>query len=338
MPVNTENGNYCIKVQPRYVVAYWQSLSRKVKVNYDENFNFNNGVQVPTWKQNFKNKNRKECISKTSVKKIKLAVDYMVYLAKPKKIYNFNTKTFFTFKLNFFTATLSSSQCHSDLVIKRDILRPFLDYLRKRYKIDRYVWRLEKQKNGSSHFHLIMDKYIPWWILREKWNYYQSLCGYISRYRESQLAWHAEGFKPRPELYKTWPLEAQRKAFITGQANDWNDPNSTDIHSIKKIRDVGSYITKYITKPNENEQSVDDIQGRIWAVSESLGNLNPDSLDWDSITGDEINKISQHKLCHAVSSDYYTVFYIPCCYLGKIGCNTLASMFQEWIQTKFPDD
>jgi hypothetical protein len=336
--MNTDNGNYCLKVQPRYVVAYWQCLTRHVKPKYDEIFNLNSRDQTPAWKNNFANNSRKVNLSKTSVKKIKLAVDYMVYLAKPKKIYNFKTKTFFTFRLNFFTATLSSPQLHSDLVIKRDILQPFLDFIRKRYKVTKYVWRLEKQKNGSSHFHLILDKYIPWWILREKWNYYQECLGYISRYRENQLNWHANGFRYRPELHETWSLEKQRQAYIVGQANDWRNPNSTDIHSIQKIRDVGSYISKYITKDPASVTPGDICQGRIWAVSECLGNLNPDSLDWDSITGDEVNKLSNHKMCHTVNSDYFTVFYISCSLLGKIGCPVLYSMFQEWIKNKFPDE
>jgi hypothetical protein len=306
------------------------------KKHYSPTLEFSSD-ESETWKENFKSKVRHNYLSKTSIKKIKLTVDYMVYLAKPKKIYNFKTKTFFTFKLNFFTATLSSQQIHTDLEIKRDILRPFLDFLRKKYKVTRYVWRLEKQGNGSSHFHLILDKYIPWWILRERWNYYQELLGYISRYRDNQLSWHDGSFRPRPELFNTWSLEAQRKAYITGLQNDFQDPNSTDIHSIQKIKDVGAYITKYITKDPIFSEDNNEPVGRIWAISESLCNLNPESADWDSITGAEILKLSQHKNCHTVESQYFTVFYIPCYYLKSIGCPCLNSMFLEWIKLKFPD-
>ena len=73
----------------------------------------------------------------------------------------------------FITLTLSSIQKHSDNFIKRYMLGAFIKSIKLNYGVKYYYWRAEKQKNGNIHFHLIVDKYIDYNSLRQKWNLIQ---------------------------------------------------------------------------------------------------------------------------------------------------------------------
>lgn len=148
-------------------------------------------------------------------KRVRLAIDWLVYLAKDKPLYDKEQKAHVTFKLNFITLTLSSKQIHTDNEIKSKLLNQFLTEIRTKYNCSNYLWRAESQRNGNIHFHVVTDVFIPWRTLRTDWNRIQEKLGYISTY------------------------EAK-----TGKS----DPNSTDVHSINKIRNLASYLSKYCSK------------------------------------------------------------------------------------------
>lgn len=159
-------------------------------------------------------------------KKMTRAITYMAHLAEEKKVYNPKFNSTFKFRLSFITLTLASRQQHDDTTIKSELLHPFLDWLIKVYKVKFYVWKAERQKNQNIHFHLIIDKYIPYAIIRDKWNKYQDKLSYIRNY------WHSR------ENYSNFP-STQRDYFSV---------NSTDIHSTRKVKDLGKYMCKYMIK------------------------------------------------------------------------------------------
>ncbi|MCP9769442.1 hypothetical protein EGI22_16180 [Lacihabitans sp. LS3-19] len=110
----------------------------------------------------------------------------------------------------FVTLTLPFTQFHSDNTIKKQILSPFIEWLRsdanaihvngnhkgqqKGFGVQAYFWRAESQKNGRIHFHLIVDKYIPWDRIRAKWNQCCERLGYITFYSLSQKEKYKNGF------------------------------------------------------------------------------------------------------------------------------------------------
>lgn len=115
----------------------------------------------------------------------------------------------------FITLTLPSTQWHGDNTIKEKILKPFIKWLtssdneyfkigkrkgeKKGFNVKVYMWRAEAQKNKNIHFHLIVDRYIPWPRIREKWNQCVEYLGYVSRYRYMQEYYHRNGFSPNEE-------------------------------------------------------------------------------------------------------------------------------------------
>ena len=200
----------------------------------------------------------------------------MMYIAKPKIIPHGYRGAGLKFKINFITLTLPAKQVHPDKVIISEILQPFLNYLRKHYKVTNYIWRAEKQKNDNLHFHMLLDKFIDKSELRQLWNKYLQNLGYVRRYKENQLYWHNNGFQVRKKLLKYWPEEKQKEAYIKGIDQDWTNPNTTDIHSTKHIRHLKKYLCKYLCKNGKEVHKIEDltnipiadlltISGRLWA-------------------------------------------------------------------------
>lgn len=209
-------------------------------------------------------------VSKHSSGIMKDKIEMMLMMAKPQWVWSREEKKWFKFTLNFITLTLSSPQKHSDIWIKEKMLNTFLTRLRLEYKVHQYIWRAEAQANGRIHFHILINKYIHHSVIRSMWNKIQERQGYIKDYQEKY-------------------------------GN--NNPNSTDIHSIKKVRNISAYLSKYMTKEQKVTQATKDvynteiydnsiysvashrrvIEGRIWGCSyflSSLKGLVMECFDW----------------------------------------------------------
>ena len=210
-------------------------------------------------------------ISPTAKRKIRNTIDFIIFLAKPKKFHHNKYKKKFTFKINFLTLTLSSPQIHSDQTIKSELLDHFILQAKRKWNLGLYMWRAESQSNGNIHFHFVTDTFIPWSECRDLWNNIQNKLGYVDRFREKH----------------------------TGK---W--PNSVDVKSVKKIRNLSKYLSKYCAKntdepmytpikwvdskpvaiynPSESENlgcskpnGYRAIGGRLWGCSQQLSKLQP---------------------------------------------------------------
>lgn len=78
-----------------------------------------------------------------------------------------------------------------------------------------YVWKAELQQRGQIHYHITCDAFVVHTAIRDKWNDLQLKSGLLDEYRSKR-----------------------------GHVN----PNSTDIHSVKKIKNIESYLVKYMSK------------------------------------------------------------------------------------------
>lgn len=154
-------------------------------------------------------------ISKKAKKNIATAIDWLLFAARPKKVVRTSNNSIFFFKINFVTLTLSSEQKHSDQEIKSEILDKFLQRLRDDYGLKNYLWRAEAQENGNIHFHLVTDIFLHYLKIRDLWNECQEKLGYVSSFAEKY---------------------------------GHTAPNSTDIHSIRNLKNVAGYLSKYCCK------------------------------------------------------------------------------------------
>lgn len=281
-------------------------------------------------------------VSKIAKRKITKAVEYLIAITANKTVTNRITGRKLSMKVAFITLTLASTQIHSDNEIISKLLNQFLIEIKKYHLVKNYIWRAEKQKNGNIHFHILIDKYIPYQEVRDRWNRIQNKLGYVDRYRNEQLTWHKNGFKLRSNLLPTWPAEKQKRAYERGAKTHWNSPNSTDIHSIRKIINLKNYIVKYITKsPEENSNNENKTEekikqtGRIWGCNHELSNLKGARIDIDSMTEKELEKLKNDPSVYIYESNYFSIYYIDFHKLKAKGCNYLFNQLALYLYETF---
>lgn len=174
-------------------------------------------------------------LSTSARRKLRYYINLLVAQSEWKEAFNYELQKTFRFRVNFITLTLSAPQGDiSDKEIKRVCLNNFLNRARSKFGMTTYVWRAEKQQNGNIHFHITTDVYIHYYELCNLWNECQELLGFVSRFRE------------RTGSYR---------------------PNSTDIHSVKDVKNLAAYLVKYMSKKEKDAQI---IEGKVWGCSKNL--------------------------------------------------------------------
>lgn len=184
--------------------------------------------------ENLKVNRTKGTLSRISASKLRYSINLLTAIAKPKRVYCKTSSKNAIFKVNFITLTLSSKQVHSDNFIKRYMLHGWLKEMKRRIQLVNYVWKAEAQQNGNIHFHITTDKYIDYSVIRDAWNLVQSRYGYIS-------------------------------SFLAVNGHD--NPNSTDVHSVKNIDNLAGYLVKYMCKDTAERRK---ITGSLWGCSDTL--------------------------------------------------------------------
>jgi len=277
------------------------------------------------------NKKNNGKVSDQAKRKVSRAVEYLLFMSNDKYLPDTAHGKNYTFKLSFITLTLPSSQIHPDNYIKENCLNQFFVEARRRWKVKNYVWRAEKQKNGNIHFHILSDKFIPWSDIRNTWNRIVNKYGYVDRYRDQIKAFHAGDFKIREDLLQKWSYKDQVKAYQKGKANDFSNPNSTDVHSLVYIHSVKNYIVKYCTKDESNNA----VDGRLWGCSESLSNIKGGTDIVDSYVENEIHTLSCLRPTSFYHSDHFTVISISPQDLHTLNLPYLFEMFSCYMIQHF---
>lgn len=194
-------------------------------------------------------------ISNLESKKIEEKIKYMLMLCKSKWVWDKVEKKWHKFKCGFITLTLSDVQKHTDQFIKKNMLNDFLTRLRQIYSVNLYLWRAENQKNGNIHFHILINRFVHWKKIRNIWNGIQKKHGYLD-------------------------------LFFSKKGN--YDANSTDVHCIRRIRNLAAYLAKYMKKGSEGKidacsyvdfgiYSISShyrlVEGRLWGCSYFLSRI-----------------------------------------------------------------
>lgn len=178
---------------------------------------------------------------------------------------NLRKNRFSNYYPTFVTLTLPSKQKHSDNEIKRVCLNHFIIKLKRVCQVKYYFWRAEPQKNGNIHFHLIVDKFINHDKIRVLWNEIINKLGYVDEYSKNQKEFFKNGFK----MFKGDKRSKQKQyaIYCRNVQEGFRNPNSTDIHGLRNVRSLTSYVCKYVTKTDTDSRM---IKGRIWGCSDEL--------------------------------------------------------------------
>jgi len=284
-------------------------------------------------------------LSDNAKRKIIRAIDYLLFISQPKKVINPASGKKFTFKVNFITLTLSSAQIHDDKTITNTCLNQFLTEIRQVYHSKFYTYRAEKQKNGNIHYHILTDVFIPFTDVRDRWNRIQNKLGYVDRYTNNMREWHKNGFRYRPELSKHWSYDQQFKAYKQGIKSNFRRPNSTDIHSLKNIRNVRAYLIKYLTKHEERQTIAPGVNaenllvaGRIWSCSQALSKIKGFRADVDSFIAELLTRLKRCSAVKIVEKEYFSCYYFDVRELNNSPFEELFFSFIRYLKQTFNID
>jgi len=261
--------------------------------------------------------------------RVRLAIDWMLHLAKDKPLPQNKVTSNFTFKVNFITLTLCSKQKHSDNEIKAVLLNQFLTELRTKFKCSNYLWRAESQRNGNIHFHIVTDVFVPWRTLRSDWNRIQEKLGYVSAY-----------------------------AAKTGHY----DPNSTDVHSINRIKNLSGYLAKYCSKNSKgyvvmlskasaipfkpqfwlNYQHPKlapkatfyrQVRGKLWGLSHSLSKFKTARKEVSGVLEKECEWLRNTFKDKIRYTKQACMYFFDVSELLRLKCLTLANLFNSYKES-----
>lgn len=247
-------------------------------------------------------------MSKATRAKVKTLVDTMIFMEQlpEAKRQTMNPRLGYRQQacyLTFVTLTLPAAQLrdamgeYDDEHAKRHLLRPFIERLKYKFGVQSFIWVAEPQEAGNIHFHLLIDKYIDnrkdteneakSQHLTKAWNEILAGHGYIEAYAAAQRARHAGGFAydaTQTKLVESFDEASGRyvttaehvsftdqvEAYAYGEATNWQNPNTVDIHRLKSQNNIKGYICKYMTKNDGTDTTRRKIGGNLWGAADVL--------------------------------------------------------------------
>ena len=173
-------------------------------------------------------------VAEGTQQRIRKTIDIFLQLTPERMIWNPVVNCSHPFRLGFVTLTISDTgrmltakEGHSEL------LAPWLRTMRRR-GIGNYIWKAELQERGQLHYHVTVDEFLHWQVIRNEWNKLQKKAGLLDGFARKQ-----------------------------GHFN----PNSTDVHAVRNIKNFEAYLAKYLAKSDQNQ---DATKGKVWDCSKEL--------------------------------------------------------------------
>lgn len=207
-----------------------------------------------------------------AAKRLKQALELLVDLSPVQKFTRPSDMKQFNFRLTFATFTLPSPQAEiTDTQIVKECLAPMLQIMRRRWGMKHYVWRAEKQKNGNIHFHVTTNRYIPYDQMRDEWNRCLNKLDFIDRFEKKHNHRH---------------------------------PNSTDIHSVRKVRDIAAYMVKYMSKEVPENLRVSCKQ---WDCSKNLKGVKRPTFEIDTEIWNNLQELFEQTDLRHITGDRYWI-------------------------------
>lgn len=258
-------------------------------------------------------------LSPAQRKRIRDAINALVYISRWKRVWSEDLKKYFYFKINLITLTLPCRQEQDDAYFAKTVLPRFLEAWKKRNPELQYIWKAEVQDNGNIHFHITTNVFIHHEKLRMYWNKTLKRCKVITD-----------------------------KRLLTA--------NSTDVHSVKNISNIAAYLTAYISKKDVYKKTLKRYFRRfgkiiseskaesfqlprryfsnlkrkptcsLWAASKPILNAKVQVRGGDATMIREENRLSKIAL-KTIQEDYFT-----CYLLNQSLFEKTAILCPEWYK------
>lgn len=219
-------------------------------------------------------------ISEQARKTMMLKINWLYFMAKSRYKKAISGVEIHNFKLNFITLTLSGKQEHPTAEITEKLFNQFLVEIRKIYKIENYVWRLEFQKNGNVHYHIVTDTYTDFHIVLKIWNRIQDKLGYVAKYTKKHIVMSLNDYVNAYSNNGAISFDTLKYRYARGKASSWKIPNSVDVKSVSSGKKISFYISKYFSKKENKNNACNPLDNkensiglRLWFCSRSLSKL-----------------------------------------------------------------
>lgn len=254
-------------------------------------------------------------ISLNSQKNLRDKINYLYQFSVKRDIVSYSGKKLKNFRVAFITLTLPAKQKTPTAEISAELFDPFLQALRQYCKMDNYAWRLEFQKNGNVHYHLVTDSYCDYFYIKQRWNTIIEKHGYVSEYRNKmeKMSWveYKENYSAggRVSAGELW------KRYSRGKAEKWSHPNTVDVKNATSSRAVSFYISKYFSKRgnttscNEFDNEENSFGLRLCFWSRSLSRCKADSMPVEYYSADIFEVLKRCKEAVLKVYDYCSVIY-----------------------------
>ena len=329
-------GTYKYSISPDYIVKYWDRKNeniigepqnkRKVLVNQKSKKNLNKGFK------------RSSELSLSSKKEIIKRIKWINEIGEVK---NYKTKSgdIIQYKTSMITLTIPVKTEHNPKEITNKVLGNFITLMRKTQGMNNYLWKLELQRNGNVHYHLITDVEIDFFYIKKIWNNSLNILGIIDEYSKDRIKGgfkryeeqRLEEFKKYKKIGKLTPLQVKteiKRTWDLGQKTKWREPNTVNIKRIQLDYNIAGYVAKYISKNEEEKEDIIDEKkiGRFWSSSTNLSKIK--------LIGKEIQDILQFVYDYSyqvfrkkeIIHDYFSII--------KISINWMINLDDE-IKTRY---
>lgn len=288
------------------------TLKRFQELNKTKVIKFSNKLESNKIKRSFHN----FAISQNAYRTLKTKISWLYYLASKKSVKTKSGKSIFNFKIGFITLTLPVKQEHNTAYITKHCLNQFLTEVRELTGMCNYVWRLEFQKNGNVHYHIVTDTYIDYYIIRKIWNRQMYKIGYIQKYQNKMSKLTLLDYNKIYNKDNKVDFKVIKERYLENVKSNWANPPSVDVKSVVSDKSIANYISKYFAKsdtnavicnPLDNEENSKGL--RIWFCSRSLSKLDKISNFCEAVNYDIFALISYGEKVLKLTHKYCTVYY-----------------------------
>lgn len=255
-------------------------------------------------------------LSKQAQKNLRKKVTWLYHLARKKTITTTKGKVLQNFKMNFATLKLPSEQIHSSDFITKNCLNQLFIEINKKYAFQNYVWRLEYQLNGNLHYHFATDVYIDFYFLQKTWNRILNKYGYVDLYTRKFAQMSLSDYNRATNSNGAVEFDIIAKRYAKGCREKWENPNSVDVKAVFGQNNIAYYISKYMSKKEENSKQKklpvcedNSKNSRLWFCSRSLSQLDTIADNRHAFDHDIFGKLNACEGVYKYIGEYATTIY-----------------------------
>lgn len=209
-------------------------------------------------------------------RRILKSVDLLLQKSPTRRIYNPVRGGEHDFRINFVTLTIADERNRTAREGYDTCLKPFLRTARRKWGVEDYIWKAELQNRGQLHYHLTTNKFIHLDEIRTTWNSLQKKAGYLDSYARKHRHFN---------------------------------PNSTDVHAVWKVRNLGAYLGKYIAKNVSKNEETAKLNGKIWDCSNTL-KIDRFSTELTQDMREELEDAAQHGQAKITHLEHCTIIHL----------------------------